>query len=248
MTTSSAWEPDPTTTPQHEATPIADELSAAGSTDTSADSSSSDTSAKERAQEAASTAKEQGAEVAATAADEAKHLASEATAKASDLLADVRAQVDEQSRTQLNGLASKLGELGDELDGLIRGDGQTEGTVTDLARQLSDRTRALSNHLSEREPSDLVADVRSFARRRPGAFLVGAAAAGLLAGRLTRGAKKANDTSTTTSSATTGSATPTTTAPVTTAPVTTTTTSTYATDTSVIGAEVPLGQNTGGPQ
>jgi hypothetical protein len=162
-------------------------------------------SAKERAQEAAETAKEQGADVASTVADEAKHLAEEATTKASDLLSDVKAQVDEQSRTQLKGLASRIGELGDELDGLIRGGGATDGAVTDLARQLSDRTRALSNHLSDREPSDLVADVRTFARRKPGTFLLGAAAAGLVAGRLTRGAKHVKDTATPASTTTTTS-------------------------------------------
>jgi hypothetical protein len=119
-------------------------------------------------------------------------VAGEAKAKATDLLSDVRAQVDEQSRHQLQNVAAKLGELGDELDGLIRGDGGTDGQVVDLARQLSDRTRSLSHRLAEREPSELVGDVRSFARRRPGTFLLGAAAAGLIAGRLTRGAQKAD--------------------------------------------------------
>lgn len=243
MTTSSGWDPDPTITPiaepQHETTPIADELSA-----TTGDAGASeDASAKQRAQDAADTAKQQSSEVASTAADEAKQVAGEAKAKATDLLSDVRTQVDEQSRTQLKGLASKLGELGDELDGLISGDGQTDGAVTDLARQLSDRTRALSTHLADREPSDLIADVRTFARRRPGAFIFGAAAAGLVAGRLTRGVKKANDQDAGTS------------APVATPTASTTSTgtfpadtATYATDTSLTSVDVPDGLNTGGRQ
>jgi hypothetical protein len=41
--------------------------------------------------------------------------------------------------------------------------------------------------LEQREPGDLVAEVRRFAQRRPGAFLVGALLAGVAAGRLTRG-------------------------------------------------------------
>lgn len=222
MTTSSGWDPvptTPTTAPQP-----------------GADSPGDDASAKQRAQDAAETAKQQGSDVAATAADEAKQVAGEAKAKATDLLSDVRTQVDEQSRTQLKGLASRIGELGDELDGLISGDGSTDGAVTDLARQLSERTRALSTHLADREPADLVADVRTFARRRPGTFILGAAAAGLLAGRLTRGAKKANDQAGSTPSAAAPTPTP------------DSTTATYATDTSLTSVDVPDGQNTGGRQ
>lgn len=249
MTTSSGWDPTPTApptiTPEFETTPIADELSAGTVSDPTAgtfDDASGDTSAKDRAQEAAGTAKEQGAEVASTAADEVKHVAGEAKAKATDLLSEVKAQVDEQSKTQLQGLASKLGELGDELDALVRGDGSSEGTVTDVARQLSERTRSLSNHLADREPSELVADVRSFARRRPGAFLVGAAAAGLIAGRLTRGAQKANSQNDTTGA----------TAPA--SSVAPTPPSTFSSDPAAdafggpLATDVPLGQNTGGRQ
>jgi ElaB/YqjD/DUF883 family membrane-anchored ribosome-binding protein len=249
MTTSNEWGPDPTTvptttvppaTPQFESTPIADELSA-----TNGDSPTDGPSVKDRAQDTVDTAKQHGSDVASTAADEAKQVAGEAKAKATDLLSDVKAQVDEQSRTQLQGLAAKIGELGDELDGLIRGDGTSEGAVTDMARQLSDRTRALSNHLADREPAQLVADVRSFARRRPGTFLIGAAAAGLVAGRLTRGAKAANDqagspqTQTPAPAASVGSA-PT---PVPAGA------GTYAADVAATtSAEVPSGQNTGGRQ
>ena len=49
-------------------------------------------------------------------------------------------------------------------------------------------------------------EVRRFARRRPGAFLAGSLVAGVVAGRLTRGAKAAQDS--TESSAQTGAASP----------------------------------------
>jgi len=45
----------------------------------------------------------------------------------------------------------------------------------------------VADWLSEREPADLLEEARSLARRRPGAFLVGAALAGVIIGRLTRG-------------------------------------------------------------
>jgi hypothetical protein len=62
------------------------------------------------------------------------------------------------------------------------------GFAPELARQAAERTRGIATWLDEREPGALLDEVRRFARRRPGAFLAGAAIAGVLAGRLTRGA------------------------------------------------------------
>ena len=58
--------------------------------------------------------------------------------------------------------------------------------ATDLAREVSDRVRTLGSHLENREPAQLLDDARDFARRRPGTFLLGALAAGVVAGRLFR--------------------------------------------------------------
>lgn len=150
------------------------------------------TPAKERAQQVAGTAKEEGAHVADTARSEAQQVAGEAKEKAADLLAEAKTQIGEQSKTQLDALVSKLDELRHEVDSMVEGN-PMQGMVTDLARQLSDKTRSLSSHLRDRDPKDLVEDVRGFARQRPGTFLIGAVTAGVLAGRLTRGAKQAHD-------------------------------------------------------
>ncbi len=48
-------------------------------------------------------------------------------------------------------------------------------------------------HLSHHDASDLLEQGRSFARRKPGTFLLGAVVAGVVAGRLTRGAKAHHD-------------------------------------------------------
>jgi hypothetical protein len=61
--------------------------------------------------------------------------------------------------------------------------------ATEFARQAADRAHGAASWLEQREPADLLDEVRNFARRRPGAFLIGAAVAGLAAGRLTRGLK-----------------------------------------------------------
>lgn len=268
----------PTGGPQHAGSPIGDDLAAASGLDQPSGSSgltgtgtgtgtdstfgadtgsgSSDggaaASAKETAKDALSSAAEHGGQVAGTAKQEAADVVAEAKGKATDLLSDVKTQADEQSKTQLKNLASKIGELADELDDLVRGS-ESSGTVTDAAQQLADRTRQLSSHLDGRQPLDLLEDVRGFARRRPVAFLGGAAVAGVLAGRLTRGAKAAQDsdgpTSSTTTSTTptTGTTTPSTGITTATAP-SAGSTSTYATSTPAGLDDVPAHQNTGGRQ
>jgi hypothetical protein len=193
MTTPDHGGTSPLTSSSASSTPIGDELAydaGLGAEVGAANSSTgdSDTSMKEAAQDAMGSASDHASDVAGTAKDEAAKVASEAKDKASDLLADVRSQLDEQSRTQLQNLSSKLDELAGQIESMAAGS-EAPGPVTDLAQQLADRTHQLSSHLESRQPMDLVEDVRSFARRRPAAFLAGAAVAGMVAGRLTRGVK-----------------------------------------------------------
>jgi hypothetical protein len=68
------------------------------------------------------------------------------------------------------------------------------GVATDLARQASSTSHDVASWLDSREPGHLVQELQAFARQRPGTFLLAAAGAGLLAGRLTRGVKDASST------------------------------------------------------
>ena len=65
--------------------------------------------------------------------------------------------------------------------------GEQSGIASDLARQASTRTRDAATWMENREPGEVVEEVKRFARRRPGAFLAAAAVVGLVAGRVTRG-------------------------------------------------------------
>lgn len=170
----------------------------------------SGSSAKDTAKDAVNSASDNASNVADTAKTEATQVASEAKDKAADLFADAKTQADEQSKTQLNNLAAKLGELADEIEQMATGT-DNQGTAAGVARQLADKTHELSSHLQSREPLDLLDDVRSFARRRPAAFLAGAAVAGVVAGRLTRGAKATDSVDV--SSTSTGTTAPAPTAP-----------------------------------
>src|SRR5688500_18492617 len=66
------------------------------------------------------------------------------------------------------------------------------GPMSNVAQEASRRVGEISHWLDNHEPSDLLDEVKRFARRRPGTFLALAAAAGVVAGRLTRGAVAGN--------------------------------------------------------
>ena len=143
--------------------------------------------AKDRAQETAATAKDEGRHVAGVAQEEAKKVASEAADQAksvvNDAVSQVTGQLDEQSRAQRDRVAGLLQTFGGDLGGMAS-DADSSSLATQVAREVASRAEALGKQLEQREPSELLDDVRRFARQRPGTFLLGALAAGVLAGRV----------------------------------------------------------------
>jgi hypothetical protein len=133
-------------------------------------------------------AKEAASEVASTAADEARGVAHEAAEQVRSLADQMKDQVEQQSQAGLERLAGTVATLAEDLAALAEGRGGTDGLAADLVRQASDRARTLGDGLQDRSPGDLLGQVEDFARRRPGAFLLGAAVTGVLLGRMTRGA------------------------------------------------------------
>lgn len=154
----------------------------------SPENETSSTDSKEKAQKAAATAADEARNVAGTAKSEAKQVADEARSQVNDLMGQATSQVDDQARTQRDRLVGVLGSMGDDFDQMSS---QGSGLAADLAQEAASRARGLSAHLDDREPRELLDDVRDFARRRPGTFLLGALVAGVVAGRLTRGARDA---------------------------------------------------------
>ena len=141
--------------------------------------------AKEQAGAVKDTAVDRGQQVVGTAKDEASRVTAEATGQAKDLLQQGRQQLSEQVSTQQQKLGSLVHSLADEL-GTMAAKSDKSGPLTDLAQQGSRRIGALAHQLETAEASDLLDQVRTFARRRPVAFLVGSALAGVVVGRLSR--------------------------------------------------------------
>jgi hypothetical protein len=178
-----------------------------GSGATPTTSSTSTTSTKQQAMETkdtavaeaknvGQTAAEAGSQVASTATEQAKEVAAETQRQAKDLLDQGRTQVKEQVVSQQQKAGQSLTSLAQELRGLADGTSSgAPGPARDLLQQASSSVENFASMLQNREPAELLDDIRSFARRKPGLFLLGAAAAGVLAGRLTSGVKAAHSQS-----------------------------------------------------
>lgn len=137
-----------------------------------------------KVQEASVTATSEAGGVMGTAKDKAGEVAGEVGTQARNLVGDLRTQLRDQSYTQRDRLAGSLRQVGDDLDKMAQSTGS--GFAADVTSQLATRARDASTFLSEHDPGDLLENVRQFARRRPGMFLLVAAAAGIVTGRLTR--------------------------------------------------------------
>jgi len=156
-------------------------------TEAGAGDGSGDPSVKDKATESAQAGKQAAGELAQTAAGQAKEVAGEAKAQARNLVGEARDQLRGHASEQHRSAVSNLRALGDELRSMA-GNSEQSGVATELVSQAADRTHGAADWLDGRQPEDLLDELRRVARRRPGAFLVGALAAGVVAGRLTRGA------------------------------------------------------------
>jgi hypothetical protein len=162
-------------------------------TTTSTSSPSTADVAKEEAKNVQQTAVQAGSQVASTATDQAKEVVQETQRQAKDLLDQGRSQVKEQVVSQQQKAGESLSSLAQELRALADGSSSgAPGPARDLLQQASGMVENFATKLQNREPADLLEEVRRFARRKPGMFLLGAAAAGVLAGRLTSGVKAAH--------------------------------------------------------
>lgn len=141
---------------------------------------------KDEAERVGSTAAESGRHVAGVATEEAAHVADEARHQLRDLTDQARQGLVDQAHQQKDRTANNLRGLSDEFRTMAESSDQS-GTGAQLINEAARRTGDAAQWLEHREPGDLIDEVKSFARQRPGAFLLLAAGAGVLAGRLTRG-------------------------------------------------------------
>lgn len=176
VTGSSSQDPEATTI--FETTPSVTPDSGSGS-------DSKKDAVKEEASNVAGHAATAAQGVAQTAKEEAANVASEAKSSAKDLLSQAKSGLSNQAGTQQQKAAEGIRTISSQLQTMAEAPEQ-QGVASDLIRQAAQRSESLASWIENKEPGDLLNEVQRFARNRPGTFLMLAAGAGLLAGRLTR--------------------------------------------------------------
>jgi hypothetical protein len=122
-----------------------------------------------------------------TAKDEAKTVVYEAKNQAKNLYAQTKNELRDQAGAQQQKAAAGLRTVSDELRSLANGETpQSSGIATDLVREASTRISGVASWIGDRDPAELLDEVKRYARRRPGVFIGLAAVAGIVAGRLAR--------------------------------------------------------------
>jgi uncharacterized protein YjbJ (UPF0337 family) len=143
--------------------------------------------AGERGKQVAQQAGSEASEVAGAVKDQARQVKDEAAAQARGLVEQAKHELRDQSRSQVDQAAKAIHRVGDQADALAAGRVDEAGAVAHYVRQVGRRAHDVANRVDERGVDGLLNDVQNFARRKPGAFLLGCAAAGFVAGRLIRG-------------------------------------------------------------
>jgi len=163
-----------------------------GDTTESGSGGSTNEVAKDQAAQVTQGAVQAGQHVAGVAKEQVANVGAEAGRQAKDLLSQAGSEISQQASSQQQRLAQSIRSLGDELHKMTQPGEQASGPAADLARQGAQHTRQLASWLEQREPGEVLEEVKNFARQRPGTFLLLAAGAGLLAGRMTRGLQAAS--------------------------------------------------------
>jgi hypothetical protein len=127
--------------------------------------------AKSRASDVASTARDKSAEVASEAKDQAGEVFQEAKSQARNVVEDLKRDAHDQASAQTGRAAEGLRGLAQQLGSLVDGRPGDAGIAERVERGGFD---------------GVVQDMRRYARRRAGTFLLGAAVAGFATGRLLR--------------------------------------------------------------
>jgi hypothetical protein len=117
---------------------------------------------------------------------EAGNVASEAKSSAQGLLHQARSGLSDQAGEQQRKAAEGIRTISSQLQAMADAPDQ-QGVASGLIRQAAGQTSSIASWIESMDPAALLGDVQSFARRKPGTFLLVAAGAGILVGRVARG-------------------------------------------------------------
>jgi len=144
--------------------------------------------AADQSSEVAGHARGAAADVKDTALERAGEVTHEAMDQARNLLDEARSQLDMHASAQAQQLGRSIRRLAEELQDMGR-HGDTGSPAGRLVEEAAELSHQAADFFDGREFTEIIDDVRAFARRRPTGFLLGAAGLGILVGRLARGTR-----------------------------------------------------------
>ncbi|MEU1039873.1 hypothetical protein ACFYP4_22350 [Streptomyces sp. NPDC005551] len=146
--------------------------------------------AREQASATAGQAKDAAGEVAGTAMDQARTVAETARRQAEGAVGDLRDRVTEEMQGQTQRAAETVRQWADDLSELTR-NAPGDSPARSMVSQAANGGHRAADYLERHGVEGMGENLKGFARRRPGAFLAGAALAGFAAGRLVKAGGKA---------------------------------------------------------
>lgn len=138
---------------------------------------------------------------------EAKEAMAEARREAAAKVEDVKQEVKQGARDlrheaedRADRWTSQMGQRVDSLGRALRAAAdrlveEGEGSMADVARDAAGQVERIGVYLGDESPSEMVHDFEDLGRRNPGAFVGGAFALGLMAGRFLRASSPDHPTS-----------------------------------------------------
>jgi hypothetical protein len=125
-------------------------------------------------------------EVAQTAKEHVREVGDEVATQTRHLTGQIRNRLTDEAESQNERLSSSLRQLSEEL-GSMGSQAKQDSLAATVVQRLSEGSRQVADYLEQHGPDGVMREVQDFARRKPGTFLLTAAAAGFVAGRLGKG-------------------------------------------------------------
>jgi hypothetical protein len=142
--------------------------------------------AREQGQQVKGSARDAASNVAGTAGERAREVRQQAGTHARGIAGEATRQLKGRAEQETERAGSALSNAGGQLQALAEGRIDDAGVFGDYARQAAESVNRWADSVQERGLDGLVDDLRGYARRRPGVFLLSAVAAGVVAGRFGR--------------------------------------------------------------
>jgi hypothetical protein len=142
--------------------------------------------AREQGQQVKGSAQDAASNVAGTAGERAREIQQQAGTHARGVAQEAGRQVHNRAQQETERAGTALSTAGDQLRALAEGRIDDAGVFGDYAQQAADSVGRWAESIQDRGFDGLVDDLRTYARRKPGVFLVSAVAAGVIAGRFGR--------------------------------------------------------------